>query len=527
MIATFVRLKLRLLRNQLRRGRQQVAGLVVVLALGLLGAGAASLVVAAGRAEPAVFADLCVLFAALLSAAWLVLPIAASGIDTTLDVGRLALLPLRGRTHAAGLLAASLVGVGPLATLVVQLGFVAHGVGPLGIAMVGAAVTVQTVQVALLGRVATATLGAMLQRRRTRELAFSLGVLLTGSVGFGAQVLSSSVRGVSSDALGRWAQRAAWNPFGLAGRAAAVAIDGGDAGGGGVGWVLPAGGLLLGALAIAALSARLWWLLVVRELTTTAAPAGPSARRRSRLRARSPVGAVLARELRYLWRHPVARTNTITSFVLSALYLLPQRSHLDDPPAVLLAAALVGTVGLSALNMLAIDGRAAATDVLCAPLGQVLAGKAAARLVLALAVVAVVASGLAASSGGWGYVPAALGIAGGMVGPILGVGAFASVAAPVPVPDVAGGNPWSAAPGQGCVTALASFGLFVVAGVAALPVVAAAVLAQVVLDRPAVLAVVALLAPGYGWLTWHLGAAAATRRAQGRVPELLAALAPA
>lgn len=517
----FVRLKLRLLRNQLGRGNQQIVGLVIVLLLVLVGAGASALVVATGSAPDPLLADLLVLFSAVLTVGWSFVPIAASGVDSTLDVARLALLPLRGRTHGPGLAVAALVGVGPLATIVVQLGFVPHGSGPLGMVLVLAAVAVQTVQVALLGRVAVSALGSLLLRRRTRELAFSLGAFLTVFVAFGLQLLAKSAPEISRPELARWAERLAWNPFGLAGRAGAVAIERGDSVA-----LATAAGLLAGALAMVGLTARVWWWLVERELTTVSGAAGGRARRRAVLRGTRPLAVVAARELRYLWRHPVARTNTLTSFVLSGIYLVPQWSRLDDPAQVLLAATLVGTVGLSALNMLAIDGRAAASDVLCAPVPTILAGKAIARLLLALAVVSVVAVVIAARSGGWWYVPAALGIAAGAVGPILGVGTFASVAAPVPVPDVATGNPWSASPGQGCVTALAAFGLFVVAGVVSLPIAVAVVVAQGVLDSALALAVVALLAPGYGWLAWRLGSAAARRRVDGRIPELLVALAP-
>lgn len=525
MVGTLVGLKLRLLRNQLRRGSQQVLGLVLVLGIVAFGAGSLALVIALGRADGPLYADLLVLFSAGLTVGWALLPVAASGVDATLDVSRLALLPIRGRVHGPGLLLASMVGVGPLLTVLLLSGFAVQGAGVLGALGVAASVAVQSVQAVLVGRIVVSSLGALLLRRRTRELAFSLGALVTGLMGFGAQVVSRSVEGVERSTVEGWADAARWNPLGLGAAAGGRFLDPGPDGlsaadvfGGVV--------LLAAGTATCAVAALLWWRLVRRELTSITGDGGAPRRRRRTLPGRGPVTVVAARELRYLWRHPVARTNTITSLVLSGLVLLPQRAALDEPPRVLTAAMLVGTVGLSALNMLAVDGRAVQCDVLCADPAVVLTGKALARAALGTAVVAVVAVVLAALSGGWGYVPLTLLIALGLLGPVLGVGAFASVAMPVPVPDVATGNPWSSAPGQGCVTAIGAMLLFLVAAALSAPVVAAVVAGHLT-GSTVSLVLSALAAPAYGWWMWRLGLRAAGRRVAGRIPELLTALAPA
>lgn len=515
MVGLFVGLKLRLLRNQLRRGAQQVVGLVVVLGLVLSGAGGVTVVIALGRAEAAVFADLLVLFCAALAFGWALLPVAASGVDTTLDVSRLALLPLRGRRHGPGLFASALVGVGPIATVLVLLGFARHAPGLLAAPLLVAGLLVQTVQLVLLGRVVVAFLGALLRRRRTRELAFSLGALVTAAFGLGVQLLSRAAPGVSRRSLRRWAGWAEWNPFGLGGRGGALALRG---------ELLAAVGWLAAAAVVCLGSALLWWRLIERELTSITGDNGGRRRRRA-VAVRHPLAAVAQRELRYLWRHPVARTNTLTGLFLAVLYFVPQRASLDVPDHVVRAAGLVGAVGLSALNMLAVDGRAVAADLLCTTPRQLLSGKALARFVLGMVLVGTAAVALAAWSGGWVYVPVALALGAGLLGPILGVGAFASVAVPVPVPDVASGNPWASAPGQGCVTALAAFVLFVVAAVASSPIVVGAALS---LERDSALglALTALLAPVYGWALWRAGLHLAERQIRGRVPELLAALSP-
>lgn len=197
------------------------------------------------------------LFSAVLTVGWSFVPIATSGVDSTLDVARLALLPTAGPHPQPALAVATLVGVGPLATIVVQLGFVPHGSGPLGMVLVLAAVAVQTVQVALLGRVAVSALGSLLLRRRTRELAFSLGAFLTVFVAFGLQLLAKSAPEISRQELARWAERLAWNPSGWPDGPGPSPSNGATA------WRWPPRrGLLAGALAMVGLTARVWWWLV-------------------------------------------------------------------------------------------------------------------------------------------------------------------------------------------------------------------------------------------------------------------------
>lgn len=118
-----VRLKLSLLRNGLRQsgGRRAayIASAVVVLlfaALQLLG-----LIMLRGTAH----ADsVVVLLVAVLALGWAVMPLFFPGGDETLDPTRLVMLPLRPRPLVRALLAASLVGIGPLFTLCLFTGSV-------------------------------------------------------------------------------------------------------------------------------------------------------------------------------------------------------------------------------------------------------------------------------------------------------------------------------------------------------------------------------------------------------------------
>src|SRR3989449_1289916 len=135
----FLRLKLTLLRNGLRSNWLRKLGIgfsvfawfwLVVAALGLLLASRSQALVV-----PLVFDALFL--------GWLLLPLLGMGTDETLDPSRLALLPLEGPALMRGLLTASLVGLGPIATLVAFSGVLIRAQpGAAGSLVVGAAVAV-------------------------------------------------------------------------------------------------------------------------------------------------------------------------------------------------------------------------------------------------------------------------------------------------------------------------------------------------------------------------------------------------
>src|SRR6185437_5725319 len=103
---------------------------------------------------------------------WLILPLVAFGLDTTLDPAALALYPLRTRPLAVGLLAASATGPWPAATLIGLLGVtvgLAHGAGGIIIAVV--AVLLQVLFCIVLARLVTTGLAGMLRSRRGKDFA--------------------------------------------------------------------------------------------------------------------------------------------------------------------------------------------------------------------------------------------------------------------------------------------------------------------------------------------------------------------
>ena len=105
-VGTFVRLKLRLLRNGLHIGQG-----AVLFAIGAIGAGVLGLsgfaALAAARGDT-IAPDLAIVVFGIATLGWTVLPILGFGNDETLDPQRLATLPLSRRQLVTGVLAASL-----------------------------------------------------------------------------------------------------------------------------------------------------------------------------------------------------------------------------------------------------------------------------------------------------------------------------------------------------------------------------------------------------------------------------------
>jgi hypothetical protein len=132
---------------------------------------------------------------------------------------------------------------------------------------------------------------------------------------------------------------------------------------------------------------------------------------------------------------------------------------------------------------------------------------------------------LAAQSGGWRYVPFAIGLAVAGSGLPLGVGSFTSVLAPILVPDDV--NPFlnrQANTGRGCVVGIvAMFALFTEA-VLGLPIVIAVVVANQ--HSLAALGVALAAIALYSGAIWAIGVTLATHRLRGREAELISALSP-
>ena len=517
----FLRLKLTLLRNGLRSNWLRKLGIgfsafawfwLVVVTLGLLLARRSQALVV-----PLVFDSFFL--------GWLFLPLLGMGTDETLDPSRLALLPLEGPALMRGLLTASLMGLGPIATLVAFSGVLIRArPGVAASIVIGAAVAVELLLCVVGSRAMTTLFSGVLRSRRGRDLlvfVVAVGGIVPALAGqiVPRLVVSSNHKTITLGPAGRalW-----WLPSGWLAQAIlqararhlAVAVA-----------ALAAGG--------AAVAAALWlWSWSLQRALTTSEPASAKQRRKGHrqqslfspplsLLPRTRAGAMAAKEMRYMWRDPRRRASLLSVVILLAFPvagILMGRTHSRE--LVLLAGAGGLALSLQAVNQFGLDGPAFWMNVAAG--GDPAADLRGKNLAIALpgaVLVAVEAVGLAVLSGGWTYLPAALFLGAAAMGVALGVANQASVLAPYPVTDTAT-NLWGN--NTGCLTALTGLLAMAVTGLLLGPIVAA-VAVSLAAWRPGLIAVAGGAAL-YGYVLWRLGCRLAAKRLRTRQIEVLQAV---
>jgi ABC-2 type transport system permease protein len=514
----FLRLKLTLLRNGLRSNWLRKLGIgfsvfawfwLVVAALGLL---------LASRSQALVVP---LVFDAFLLG-WLFLPLLGMGTDETLDPSRLALLPLERPTLMRGLLTASLVGLAPIATLLALSGVLIRlRPGPAGTLVIGALLAVELLLCVVGSRAVTTLFSGVLRSRRGRDvLVFVLAIAglvpaLAGQI-VPRLLVSPNHRTITVGPAGRVLY---WLPSGWLAHAVLQARAGH--------LLVAVAELVAGGVAVAA-ALWLWAWALQRALTTSEPATAKQARKGPGLFSpplsflpRTRTGAVAAKEMRYMWRDPRRRASLLSVVILLAFPvagILMGRTHARE--LVLLAGAGVLILGLQAVNQFGLDGPAFWMNVAAGgdPAAD-LRGKNLAIAAPGAVVVAVEAVGLAALSGGWAYMPAALLLGAAAMGVTLGVANQASVLAPYPVTD-SSTNLWGN--NAGCLTALTGLLAMVVTGLLLGPIVVG-VAVSLTAWRVGLTAVAAGGAI-YGFLLWRLGCRLAANRLRNRQLEVLQAV---
>ncbi|MCX5421630.1 transporter [Streptomyces sp. NBC_00078] len=517
-----VRLKLSLLRNGLkqsggRRAAYVVSAVLVVLfgALQLLG------LVALHGNEHAL--SVVVLLVAVLALGWAVMPLFFPGGDETLDPTRLVMLPLRPRPLVRALLAASLVGIGPLFTLLLLAGSVvsvAHGGAAYAVGVVAVALAL-LVCVALARAVAAANL-RLLTSRKGRDLAVLSGLVIAiGAqlVNFGAQHLGSS--GLTQ--LDPVADVLKWVP-----PAAAIgAVESVSEGSYGVAALQLA--LTMGALV---LLLAVWSRHLTRLMTSpdgsTLQAAEPVARERTsgglaRLLPAGRTGTVMERSLRYIWRDPKTKAAWVTSLAIGLI--LPVFNALQGTGSIYFACFAAGMLGIQMYNQFGQDTSAfwmVATTISSPRDAYVeLRGRALALLLITLPYATLVAVLTAAMLGDWPRLPEVLGLSFALLGAMLATGAWTSARFPYSIPQEGFKN---VAPGQTGLAWISIFGGMVSAALLSAPVIVATIWVNVAENGDE-----------WGWLLLPAGAAygagitlaglhLAAPRTAARLPEILTAV---
>jgi ABC-2 type transport system permease protein len=465
-----------------------------------------------------------VLFAAL-AVGWVLLPILLFGVDELLDPSRLALFPLTGRQLTVGLLASSAVGIPPVATFVALLGtFPGFVHGASAVPFVAAAVVLQLVTCLVLSRAVTTALSGLLRSRRGRDATSVILALTAASIGLVGPPIALAVTRLDSSA-GRALQTVSrYSPLGAAGGAVAAAGTGDLA--------AAAGQLALCCCYVAA--AAVWWQRSLRAAITSVEAHG--SRRRTGAAAdlrprwtrpilpRSAIGAVAAKDLHYLWRDPMRRTALLSTLGPAAIGLFSGvSSGGGDPRSVLFAMVTATMLSLISLNQFGLDGAAYWMNIVAGPdPRRDLVGKNLAVALVALPATAVVASILAAFTGGWVYVP--LAVAGGCAGcgATLGVGNVVSVRSPAPQPE----NPMNAwgtgGAGQSMAAGFTQLGAMLLVAVVLAPL--GIFIAYSAVNWTPGLFVAAPLSVAYGLVLWRAGLRYTARLLFWRQAELLNAI---
>lgn len=321
MVGVLIRMKLAVLRHSVvgRRAADLIGGGVVGLAL------AVGTIWLAGHAWPVagLSLDLVAAAFAIWVVGWLFGPVVFGGGDETLRPEHFALSPIRPRRLAAGLLAASFVGVTPVVSLIAFGALIVAAVPLGGAARVIAipAVLLQLVFVVLASRFVAAALGQLMRSKLGAVLAavISGGVLALAHTGW---VLKPTIQTALTlgfpGYLHDWAR---WLPSGWS----VVAVEGAQRGD----WARVAAAL--GGLAVLSALALLGWsALLVRRLGHRQASGHP-ARASAGDRAVRPgkARAVAGRDLRTVSRDLMRFHYLIFALVYALTFcLLPLVVHL-------------------------------------------------------------------------------------------------------------------------------------------------------------------------------------------------------
>ncbi|MGW6511664.1 transporter [Streptomyces niveus] len=519
----FVRLKLSLLRNGLRQSSGRTAAYVVSVVFALLIAAGQLLGLILLRGNDGA-ATLAVFLTGLVALGWAMLPLFFPSGDETLDPSRLVMLPLRPQALIGALLAASVVGIGPLFTLCLVLGSsiaVAHGAAAVVVSVVVVPLAL-LVCVALSRAVAAANI-RLLTSRKGRDLAVLSGLVIAVGVqfvNFGVQRLSEA-GGLS--ALHPVADVVRWLPPASAIGAVDSVSDGA--------YGQAAVQLLLSLAALAGL--LYWWqrslvkLMTAPDGSTIAAAAGParkeSASGLGRLLPEGRTGTVMRRSLLYVWRDPKTKAAWITSLAIGLI--VPLVNALQGNGSIYLACFAAGMLGIQMYNQFGQDTSAfwmvALTISSTRDAYLELRARAFALLLITLPYSALVTIGTAALLGDWRALPDALGLSFALLGAMMATGAVASARFPYSIPqDSAYKN---VAPGQAGLAWISILGGMLGGAVLCAPVIALTI-ALHVSGADAWTWVVLPTGTAYGALIAWAGIRLAAPRTASRLPEILTAV---
>ena len=520
MARLLVQLKLRLLVNALRSSNRAKASFITSTAFAVLTALGMFALLASLHGQSNAVVLTSVLFT-VFAFGWLIMPLLAFGLDSTLDPATMALYPLRTRPLATGLLAASATGAWPAANVIGLLGVLiglAHGL--LGVLVALVAVPLQVLFCIVLARFVTTSMAGLLRSRRGKDLAVFLFIPIIAGYEFFTQVVprlaaTGKLTTASFAGFDSWLR---WLPPGLAAHAIQDASDGHP-------------GTALARLALlAAVIVVLGWLWILslnRALVTPDASTHSSQVRASWLpMARSGLrGAVAARFWIYQRREPLSLVYWGMTAVVAAA---PSVSSIIGPqrhPAVSFVSAVLGAgfIGLFHANTIGTTGPSFVMEATALTdrntLRAYLSGQDIVLALIGIPLLTALTFGLGAAAGfpafGFETMPVAL----AALGAALALSNIITVNSAYPVVKRVGTPIYTSAPGYGSSRMAATMGTLFGIPILVSPVIVAAVLtagAPLAIRAP----VLTVCAAAYGFgLAWA-GVRIAAATGEGKLPEL-------
>ncbi len=520
-VATFVRLRWRLLRGAIRRGgTEQVGAIISTIASVVIGLGAGTALFVAGRAtdHPT---DLAVIFCSLVLLAVVGFGVVA-GISQPVDPRVIAAEPLSDRNRTIGLLAAAAFGPPGLAGIALGIGLAAGMISSASDApIVLVATTSWLLSLLLIARTATNLL-AMLTSRFPR--AGQLVVGLGGLIFYGLfQFVPALLGSLDDDGRTQLADGLAWTPPGQIGRAV---------GGSESLWLHAiVGTIWIPVLAIAfGWSARELSLSVRRAggLDTTDAEAGIVGRWAHRACGDGARGAIAWRSILTRFRSPRTALETFTGAGVGMAAVLVPVLIRDGAGsgAVLVGGAVQLAVLFMSGNSFGTDGPAITHELLSGVSPHTLVeGKARSIAIVAAPLAIIGPLAAAAVTGEWRYLAAGFGV--GVGGLLAGTGAAVLQSAMVPIAIPDSDNPFAGAEsGKGIMAALLLGGVLIGLAIITVPI-ALALFWATDSGRVGLVTMFGALTVVAGWGVMRVGIRLATRRVAGREPEFVAAVTPA
>lgn len=486
---------------------------------------------------------------------WIVLPLLQYSLNEGLDITKIQIYPVTRAEQMVSLVLATLMDVGTLGLLGMYVPIVLRwSPTPAAAALTVVALALAYVHTVGISQLVLAAMMGLLRSRRFRDVSIVAFALLGASCSFLGQFIArlfalTNPSAVVNIHLDTYLQ---YTPPGIAARAIAL---------GAAGEYLPALGWLAALAALVPVLLAVWARVLERGITA-AETGGSAPGRRVRRRAPAPTNvasapaaangaslaatattaaasrrgvlapaalAIAAKDARYLWRDPQLKASLLSSLFVLVFVLFPSFGSARvgatflQPMRVLYAPlpTLIVALNLS-LNSLGLERQALQMLYLfpVRPL-DVFWGKNLTVGSITFGAQVVLATGLAALTGGWSYLPLALAAGLASVLVLMACGNVTSVLMPFRVREFRSGRT-NLSSENGCLRSILSMVTLAVSAILLLPVVAALVI-PLVLDQRLWFIGSLPAAVAYGAALHQIATRLIAPRMLTRAPEILAA----